>query len=75
MEPLGLPVENDEDVVGRYSRKHDAKADPCVDWIGVEREEDHEEAGEGENRRDKDRNLWGRGEQEAQEKIRHSSRN
>lgn len=72
LEPLGLSVKNDEDVVDRYSRERDGKADPCVDWIGVEREEDHEEAGEGENCRDEDWDL--REKREKQEKIRHSSR-
>lgn len=56
-EPLGLSVEHDEQVVGWYSREHDGKADPRVDRIGVEREEDHEEAGEGENCRDEDWDL------------------
>lgn len=60
MEPLGLSVENNEDVIRRDSCKHDGKANPCVEWIRVEREEDHEEAGEGENCWDEDRDLRGK---------------
>lgn len=74
MEPLGLSVGDDEDVVGRDSCEHDGKADPRVDRIGVEREEDHEEAGEGEHCRDEDWDLREKSECEEQEKIRHSSR-
>lgn len=72
MEPLGLSVKYDEDVVGWYSCQHDCKANPSIDWIGVEREEDHEEAGEGENCWDEDWDL--REKREKQEKIGHSSR-
>lgn len=55
-------VEVNEDIVGRDASKGNGKSNPCVDWVRVQRQEDHEEACETKHHWDEERYLKGAGE-------------
>lgn len=57
LKPLGSVVEVNEDIICRDAGERDGKPNPRVDWVRVQREEDHEEAGEAEHHWDEERDL------------------
>lgn len=57
-QPFWFIFVNDEDVVRGDARERDGKANARIHRIRVQREEHHEETGEGENCRDEKRHLW-----------------
>lgn len=50
-------VEVYEDVVGWDASEGKSKSNPCVNWIGVQGEEDHKETRKAEHNRDEERDL------------------